>query len=206
MTPTVTPDETDEPGAGAESIRNSRREPRHMARDRGVRGVRAEIAGARTIQLVTAMVIVILAGGLVFATFRIHSQSSQSSLRSSALSAAAKYGVYLSSYDYQNLSGPTAPWTLVETHSTAKFEKDFRSTSGDLSKLLTQYKATAQGQVVAAGLSSVTSSRAVVLLFVDQTVTNTVQKPNTVTQPLRVRLTMLRQGGKWLIDALDVPK
>ena len=51
-----------------------------------------------------------------------------------------------------------------------------------------------------------TGSKAVVLLFIDQSVTNSVQKPNSVTQPLRVRLTMLRQNGKWLIDNLEVPK
>jgi hypothetical protein len=52
----------------------------------------------------------------------------------------------------------------------------------------------------------VNSSRAVALLFIDQTVTNTVQKPNSVTQPLRVELTMVHQNGRWLIDALQVPK
>jgi len=60
--------------------------------------------------------------------------------------------------------------------------------------------------VVESGIETVSDSKAVALLFVDQTVTNTVQKPNSVTQPLRVKLTMLRQNGQWKINRLEVPK
>ncbi len=131
--------------------------------------------------------------------------SSQQSLRTSALQAASKYGVYLSSYNYKNLNGPGSPWAEVDAHSTPSFRKDFDSTKSNLSSLVTDYKATASGKVVAAGLSSVSSRQAVALLFIDQTVTNTAQKPGTSTQPLRVELVMIRQNGKWLINKLQVP-
>jgi Mce-associated membrane protein len=131
--------------------------------------------------------------------------SAQSKLGASALTAATTYGGYLSSYDYKTLHSANSAWTQVENNATASFKKDFTSTSGSLGNLLTQYNATATGKVVAAGIQSVSSTRAVVLLFIDQTVTNTVQKPNSVTQPLRVQLTMVRQSGKWLIDNLQVP-
>ena len=156
--------------------------------------------------IVNVVVIAILAGALVFTLLRIHDQNSQTSLRSSAMNAAKTYVVYLSSYNYKDLNGPNSAWVAVEKHATAKFRQDFSSTSANLAKLLAQYNATATGQVVEAGLESVTNSKAVALLFVDQTVTNTVQKPNSVTQPLRVKLTMLHQNGQWLIDQLSVPK
>ena len=130
---------------------------------------------------------------------------SSQSLRKSALDAASTYGGYLSSYDYQNLNGPGSSWSEVDAHSTPHYRKDFDATKADLSSLVTDYKATAKGKVIAAGLSSVSSSRAVALLFIDQTITNTAQKPGTTTQPLRVQLVMVRQGGKWLIDDLQVP-
>ena len=164
------------------------------------------ISGLSVAAIANIVVIVILGAGLIFLSFRVNTEDNKSSLRASALTAAQTYGVYLSSYDYHNLNGPGSPWSEVEAHATAKFRKDFASTSGDLSKLLNQYAATAKGQVVDAGIQTVSGSEAVVLVFIDQTVTNTVQKPNSVTQPLRVLLTMVRQNGHWLIDNLEVPK
>jgi type II secretory pathway pseudopilin PulG len=156
--------------------------------------------------LVNVLVIAILAGALVFTLLRVRDQNSQNSLRSSALKAASTYGLYLSSYDYKNLTGPNSAWAQVESHATVKFRQDFASTSTNLAKLLNQYNATATGQVVAKGITSVNGSKAVALLFIDQTVTNTVQQPHSVTQPLRVELTLARQNGRWLIDSLQVPK
>ena len=170
---------------------------------------RTSSSGVRRFGVTTianVLVIAILAGALIFTLLRVRDQNSQNSLRSSAYKAASTYGVYLSSYDYKNLTGPNSAWAEVQSHSTAKFGQDFASTSSNLSKLLNQYNATATGKVIAVGISSVNGSKAVALLFIDQTVTNTVQKPNSVTQPLRVQLTMLRQHGEWLIDALQVPK
>lgn len=159
----------------------------------------------KVMAIIGVLVIVLLAGGLVFSLLRISNLDSKNSLRGSALKAAATYGVYLSSYDYRNLTSPTSPWSEVESHATAKFKSDFEKTSATLESVLTTYQATATGKVVATGLSSVSSSRAVALLFIDQTVTNKAERPPTSTTPLRVELTMLRQHGKWLIDGLQVP-
>jgi len=156
--------------------------------------------------VVNVLVIAILAGALAFTLLRVNDQNSQNSLRNSALAAARTYGVFLSSYNYKNLNGPNSAWAEVESHATATFAKDFTNTSAALSKLLAQYNATATGVVVESGIETVSDSKAVALLFVDQTVTNTVQKPNSVTQPLRVKLTLLRQNGQWKIDRLEVPK
>ena len=207
---TFAEDETfadDEPTAAAEAEAVSARRPAHSSR----RGLRDRVARQgeriRTLSitaLINIVVIAILAGALAFSL--LHFNSDGNSLRSSALAAAKTYGVELSSYNYKNLNGPGSPWAQVEANATAKFRKDFASTSADLAKLLNQYNATATGKVLDAGLETVTGSKAVVLLFIDQSVTNSVQKPNSVTQPLRVRLTMVRQNGKWLIDNLEVPK
>lgn len=159
----------------------------------------------KVMAIIGALVIVLLAGGLVFSLLRISNLDSKNSLRNSALKAASTYGVYLSSYDYRDLTSPTSPWSEVESHATAKFKSDFEKTSGTLKAVLTTYQATATGKVVAAGLSSVSGGRAVALLFIDQTVTNKAERPTSSTTPLRVELTMLRQHGQWLIDGLQVP-
>lgn len=133
----------------------------------------------------------------------IASMRSQQDLRASALSAANSYGVELSSYDYTNLDGPLSSWTLVDQNSTPSFRHDFDSTKQNLSRLITDYKATASGKVLDAAVQSASATQAVVLLFVDQTVTNSAEKPGTQTQPLRVVLTMVWQHGKWLIDSVQ---
>jgi Mce-associated membrane protein len=155
--------------------------------------------------LVNIVVIAILAGALAFTLVHFNDQTNQTSLRKSALDAAAIYGAEMSTYNYKNLNGPGSPWSKVEANATPAFRSDFAKTSGDLTKLLNQYNATAVGHVIDAGVETLTSSKAVVLVFIDQAVTNTVQKPNSVTQPLRVLITLVRHNGKWLIDNLQVP-
>lgn len=149
---------------------------------------------------------VILVAAVVVLGLIAHGQSSTNSLRSSALVAAKSDGVLLSSYDYRNLTGPGSAWSKVEKAATPSFRRSFLSTSGTLGKLLTQYNATATGKVVSAGVASLSSSRAVVLLFIDQTVNNSVQKTASATQPLRTQVTLVRQNGTWLINDLQVPK
>ena len=128
------------------------------------------------------------------------------SLRSSAQRAASADAALLGSYDYRNLTGPGSAWSKVEKQATPSFKKSFLSTSGDLGKLLTQYNATATAKVLTTGISTITTKRAVVLVFLDQTVTNQVQKSSNTSQPLRVEIVLSRQGGKWLVDNLQVPK
>ena len=198
----------DEPIPSVEIPREGarRRRPTRPSRGNRLRRQAERLSTLSIAALANILVIAILAAGLIFTIVRLSSENSTDSMRSSALAAARTYGVYLSSYDYKNLNGPGSPWAEVDSHATPKFRKAFTQTSGDLAKLLTQYDATAKGKVVDAGLSSLHGSKAVVLLFIDQEVTNTVQKPNTVIQPLRVRVTLVNQGGRWLIDNLEVPK
>lgn len=174
-------------------------------------GRRLAIAGrsrSTLMALIGGALILLVVAGLVLSILEWTNSSnrynSDKSLRSSALSAATTYGVYLSSYDYKNLNGPDTPWAEVDAHSTAAFRKTFDSTKSTLAGALASYKATASAKVIAAGLSSVSSSRAVVLLFINQTITNTAQKSGPTTQPFGVEVVLARQHGKWLIDNLLV--
>lgn len=178
---------------------------------RGGRVGRLAIAGRgrpAIMALIGGALIVLVVAGLVLSILEWTNSSnrynSDKSLRSSALSAATTYGVYLSSYDYKNLNGPHTPWAEVDAHSTAAFRKTFDSTKSTLAGALASYKATATAKVIAAGLSSVSSNRAVVLLFINQTITNTAQKSGPSTQPFGVEVVLARQHGKWLIDNLLV--
>ncbi len=160
---------------------------------------------SRAAALAGALIVVLLAA-TIFLGLQWRSQDNLNGLRSSALSSAKSDGVLLSSYDYRNLTGPGSTFAAALKNATPAFRKSFLSTSSTLDKLLTQYNATATGKVITAGVASFSSSRAVVLLFIDQTVNNSVQKSASATQPLRTQLTLLHHNGKWLIDDLQVPQ
>jgi Mce-associated membrane protein len=116
-------------------------------------------------------------------------------LQASALSAARAYSVDLASYDYRDLSRAT---DLVLSHATASFRKSYTSSSSGLDTILRKYKASAVGTVEAVGLASLTPTRAVALVFVNQTVDNTEQK--RTTDESRLEITLVRSHGQWLID------
>jgi len=121
-------------------------------------------------------------------------------LRASAGRTASSYAVAFGSYNYANLHGPKAPWTVIEDHSTAKFRSDYQRTSAALEPTIVSYKATAVATVPLAAVSSISSSKAVVLLQLSQTITNSTQKNGPQSQQFIVVMTMLRQKGQWLID------
>lgn len=124
----------------------------------------------------------------------------QTSLRASATKAADSYAMAFGSYDYRNLHGPSAPWTTIEEHATPRFRRDYQKTSQALEPTIVQYKATAQATVPLAAVSSITSSKAVVLLQLSQTITNSTQKNGPQSQQFIVVMTLLHQKGHWLVD------
>lgn len=159
----------------------------------------------RLVAVIAAALVLLLAAALIFTMTRISDNNNANSLRNSALKDAATYGAWVSSYNYTDLTAPTSTWTLIESHSTPTFKVSFDKTKANLTSLVKDYDASATGKVVAAGISSLSSSRAVVLLFIDQTVTNKLQKNGSTTEPLRAELILTRSHGQWLINDLQVP-
>jgi Mce-associated membrane protein len=168
-----------------------------------IRDLEAEPARGRTgarrrlvVPIVAGVVIVALAIGLVLTSLRVRQADATSSARTSAVASAMTYAVELSSYDYRHL---TVDFGIVTAHSTPSFAKTFIQQSDALKPVLAKYKATAKATVDAVGLTSGSTNRAVVLVIVSQTVSNSVKKAPT-TDRSQVSLTLVRQHGHWLID------
>jgi Mce-associated membrane protein len=151
--------------------------------------------------LPAALVVMALAGGLGFTTLRLRHQDAVSRARTSALAAAKTYAVEMASYDYRHLD---QDFGTVKRHSTASFQAKFTQSSTALVQLLTKFHATASAKVVAAGLESADTGRAVGLVFITQTVTNTAQKTKPPDTQSRIQITMIHQHGQWLIDKVDL--
>jgi len=147
-----------------------------------------------------AVALVVAVVFLTLTQLSLNRTTSLNSARTSALAAAQSYAVDLASYNYQHLN---QDFGKVLAESTPTFKQDFTQSSEALKSAFVRYDASASANVVAAGLVSATTSRAVVLVFLNQTVKNTLQRTNPTTES-RVEITLLRSGGRWLIDEVTL--
>jgi Mce-associated membrane protein len=184
------------PGAGPVTAGGAAKTPRSTATQRWFSGHLSSVV----LSLVVGLIVLTLAGALVVTTRQLQHRNAVDSARSTALSAAKVYAIELASYNYHSLN---ADFGQVIAHSTPEFAASFNKSSSDLKSFLTKYDATAKASVVATGVVSATTGRAVVLIFLDQTVTNTTQKKGTTTQS-RVEMTLLHSRGRWLINAVSL--
>jgi Mce-associated membrane protein len=144
--------------------------------------------------------IVALVVGLTLTLSALGNQNALASSRTSALSAAKTYAVELASYNYRDLN---RDFSRVTGNSTPSFRRTFAESSDALKSTLTRYKATAVANVVSAGVASASTSRAVVLVFLDQKIANSTQTKPT-TDRSQVEVTVLRSGGRWLVDQVTL--
>jgi Mce-associated membrane protein len=148
--------------------------------------------------LATALVVAVVL--LVLSQLSLGNANSISSERASAMAAAKSYAVDLASYNYKHLN---QDFGKVLSESTPTFKQSFGQSSKALDSVLARYNASATASVVAAGIVSVTSSRAVVLVYLNQTVQNKAQKGKPTTGN-RLEIALLRSGGRWLIDQVTL--
>jgi Mce-associated membrane protein len=153
------------------------------------------------VAVILGVVAVGLAVALALAMVQLGNKSATDNAGASALTAAKSYSVELAAYDYRHLD---KDFGVVLAHSTQSFRRSFTQSSNALKSTLTKYHATSKAKVVAAGLISASTSRAVALVFLDQTVTNSTQK-GTTTDRSQVEITLVDTGGHWLIDQVTLP-
>ena len=110
------------------------------------------------------------------------------------------YAVDIATYDYHHLD---QDFGKVTSHATGKFKDQFSKASADLKPLLVQYQGTAKASVHGAGISDATTDRVTVVLFVDQTITNT-NSPTPRVDRNRVTMVLVRESGRWLISQVDL--
>ncbi|MGA5541011.1 Mce protein [Mycobacterium sp. NPDC051198] len=118
-----------------------------------------------------------------------------------ALNTANSYAVTLTSVDTDNLD---ANFAAVLDGSTGEFHDMYAKSSSELRKLLIDHKATGHGVVVNSAVKSATTDEVVVLLFVDQTVTNT-DVPDPRVDRSRMVMTMQNIDGRWKAAKVELP-
>ncbi len=110
-----------------------------------------------------------------------------------ARQAAIAYAGVLTSIDSNNVD---QNFKQVLDGATGEFKDMYTQSSVQLRQLLIDNKATAHGVVVDSAIASESKNKVVVLLFIDQTVTN-VQVPDPRIDRSRIKMTMEKVDGHW---------
>ena len=118
---------------------------------------------------------------------RVHQAGQQ------ALQAALRYAQVLTSIDANNVD---QNFHDVLDGATGEFKDMYTQSSVQLRQLLIDNKATAHGVVVDSAIQSESTNRVVVLVFIDQTITNTTV-PDPRIDRSRIKMTMEKVDGRW---------
>ncbi|OMC27499.1 Mce protein [Mycobacterium colombiense] len=139
-----------------------------------------------------------LAGGLGWKLWDEHavSRAGQAAERT-----AVNYAQVLTSIDSNQVD---QNFSAVLDGATGEFKDTYAKASAQLRQLLIDNKAAAHGTVVASAIQSQTKNKVVVLLMVDQTVSNAVRPDGRVDRS-RMKVTMENVGGRWLASKVELP-
>ncbi|HEY7948509.1 MAG TPA: hypothetical protein VID75_12600 [Acidimicrobiales bacterium] len=157
-------------------------------------------AATHAAAVIAGIVAVALAVCLVLALLALGNSNAVAAARVSALGSARTDAVALAGYDYRHLN---RDFGAVLANSTPSFQRRFGQASDALKSTLTKFHATAAAKVVSEGLVWASTSRAVVLVFLDQTVTNSTNSKPT-TDRSQVEITLVNDQGRWLIDQVSL--
>jgi Mce-associated membrane protein len=118
-----------------------------------------------------------------------------------AQAAAVAYVQILTSIDANKVD---ENFNQVLDGATGEFKDMYSQSSTQLRQLLIDNKATAHGVVVESAIQSVAKNKVVVLLFVDQSVTNT-NVPDPRIDRSRIKMTMEFVDGRWRASHVALP-
>jgi Mce-associated membrane protein len=158
------------------------------------------------VAVLAALLVLVAAGGTYLglryrsANDALRTEQALDAARAAASAAGARYAVDLSSYDYRNLDRSFA---TIAANSTDAFAQQYQRFSAGLRDALVSQKSVATGTVLAEAVASADPTRVTLLVFVDQTVSNTSTTTPQVNHN-RMALTLLDVGGTWKIDQVQL--
>jgi Mce-associated membrane protein len=118
-----------------------------------------------------------------------------------ARDAAVSYAQVLTSIDADKVD---ENFDQVLAGATGEFKDMYSQSSVQLRQLLIDNKAAAHGVVVESAVQSAARDRVVVLLFVDQTVSNS-SVPDPRIDRSRIKMTMEKVDGQWRAAKVELP-
>jgi Mce-associated membrane protein len=154
-------------------------------------------------RLATLLLSTALVASLSLAGWLFHQKQEADALvsaRQEATAQARTAAVALTSYDHTTLR---KDFGAVRALATDPFASQFAKASARLTEVLEKYQGTAQGKVIRAAASTGDANRVEVLLFVDQTVTSSLQERPRVDRN-RIAMTMVRTPDGWRVSEAEL--
>jgi Mce-associated membrane protein len=167
-------------------------------------------AGGWTVPVLSALLVLgLIAAGVLAYLFhdaddRAETADEANRLRPGVVETAGTYATDLLTYDSSNFAALDARITEI---ATPAFAKDFIEGSRQAREGSANAQAVAKAEVVSAGVVSLSSTKAVVLLAINQNVTSpdtNGQLPEGIPYQSRVEVTLVRVGDDWKLDDLVV--
>lgn len=188
------------------------RVPRRLdttATDAGGMGRVRRLVRGRTLVGILGLLVVVLAvstGVLAYLYVQADRRSSNAGPsdadRATVLDTARRYAVELTTYDPSNYADLDRRITEI---STPEFGKTYIASSQDARKGNANAKGVSTAKAQRAGIESMSTDRAVVLVALDQTVKSSeiaAQVPGGIPYQSRVEITLAKRNGTWLLDDL----
>ncbi len=92
----------------------------------------------------------------------------------------------------------------VAAGATGEFRKQYTSSRDRVEQKIRRNRSVLEGEVLYAGVADVDGNRATVLAATSGTVTSRQTDNQPVTRDFRLRLELVREGGRWLTSDLEV--
>lgn len=154
----------------------------------------------RILTAVAGIVVVAVLALSGFLAWQLKQNNDTAAAGRAALAAAQRYAVVLTSIDTNNVD---QNFTQVLDGATGEFKDVYSQSASQLRQVLIDNKAMSKGIVVDSAIKSATKTKVEVLLFVDQSVTNTVN-PEPRIDRSRVAITMELVDNRWLASKVDL--
>jgi Mce-associated membrane protein len=183
-TETAPGDDGGDDGGGNDAVETARRDWRRPA-----------LRGA----VVAVFVVLLAASG--FLGYQLWQERQVAHAGEQARQAAADYAKILTSIDSAKVD---ENFDAVLDGATGAFKDMYSQSSTQLRQLLIDNKASANGVVLESAVQSATTDKAVVLLFVDQSVSNT-NVPDPRIDRSRIKMTMEYVDGRWRASKVELP-
>ncbi|MGI9124773.1 MAG: hypothetical protein ACR2JM_08475 [Mycobacterium sp.] len=136
-----------------------------------------------------------------FLGWQVFAQHQLKQAADEAQRAAVSYAQVLTSIDSNKVD---ENFKEVLDGATGEFKDMYSQSSVELRQLLIENKANAHGVVVESAVQSVSKNKAVVLLFVDQSVSNT-KLPDPRIDRSRMKMTLEKVDGAWRASKIELP-
>ncbi len=148
-----------------------------------------------------AAALVVALAGAGFLGWKLWNVTSVDDAGRQAQEAATAYAQVLTSIDSNKVD---ENFDQVLDGATGEFKDMYSQSSTQLRQLLIDNKATAHGVVVESAVQSATPDKVVVLLFVDQSVSNT-SVPDPRIDRSRIKMTMELVDDRWRASQVELP-